>query len=72
MRHSTRDLEPKPDDAQNPLEGFKFRTLARETKAQTAAEIDAWARHAKMSNGFGDAAVPIETSSHRRSSMAGS
>ena len=63
-----RDLEPEPDDAQTPFKGVESRELARETEAQTAAEIEAWGRHAKMSNGFGDAAVPIATNSLVRSS----
>ena len=72
MRLGARDLEPEPDDAQAPFEGVKSRESARESEAQTAAEIDGWVRHAKMSNGFGDASVPITTSSLARSSMADS
>ncbi len=70
MSLGARDLEPVPDDAQTPFKGVKSRELAREAEAQIAAEIEAWARHAKMSNGFGDAAVPIATNSLVRSSMA--
>ncbi len=72
MSLGARDLEPEPDDAQTSFEGVKPRELARETEAQTAAEIEAWGRHAKMSNGFGVAAVPIFTGSLVRSSMADS
>ncbi len=67
-----RDLEPEPDEPQTPFEGVESRELNCETEARTAAEIEAWGRHAKMSNGFGDAAVPIATGSLVRSSMADS
>ena len=53
MSVDARDLNPEPDDAQTPFKGDKSRELARETEARTAAEIEAWGRHAKMSNGFG-------------------
>ena len=54
MSFGARDLESEPDDAQTPFKGVKSRELARETEARAAAEIEAWGRHAKMSNGFGD------------------